>query len=54
VITALEDYDWPGNIRELQNVIERGVIMTTGSVLSQRTTEGFKPSLTQPARRAGL
>jgi DNA-binding NtrC family response regulator len=24
---ALVDYDWPGNIRELQNVIERGVIL---------------------------
>ena len=22
---ALRRYDWPGNIRELQNVIERGV-----------------------------
>ena len=39
VMTALEQYDWPGNIRELQNVIERGVIMTTGAVLSLRTTE---------------
>ena len=25
-------YDWPGNIRELQNVIERGVILTDGEV----------------------
>ena len=33
VMAALEHYDWPGNIRELQNVIERGVIMTTGSVV---------------------
>ena len=39
VMAALEHYDWPGNIRELQNVIERGVIMTTGSVLSRQTTE---------------
>src|SRR5881396_1644391 len=30
VLAALEQHDWPGNIRELQNVIERGVIMTTG------------------------
>jgi len=27
----LVDYDWPGNIRELKNVIERGVILSTGS-----------------------
>jgi len=39
VMAALEHYDWPGNIRELRNTIERGVIMTTGSVLSRRTTE---------------
>lgn len=27
-LIALENYDWPGNIRELQNVIERAVIIT--------------------------
>jgi formate hydrogenlyase transcriptional activator len=30
---ALVDYHWPGNIRELQNVIERAVIVTQGPVL---------------------
>jgi formate hydrogenlyase transcriptional activator len=30
---ALTDYDWPGNIRELQNVLERSVILTNGGVL---------------------
>jgi DNA-binding NtrC family response regulator len=29
----LVDYSWPGNIRELQNVIERGVVFSKGSVL---------------------
>ena len=28
-----ESYDWPGNIRELQNVIERSVILTSGDIL---------------------
>jgi formate hydrogenlyase transcriptional activator len=32
-MTALCEYHWPGNIRELQNVIERAVIVSTGSVL---------------------
>jgi DNA-binding NtrC family response regulator len=36
---VLKCHDWPDNVRELQNVIERGVIMTTGPVLSQQTTE---------------
>jgi PAS domain S-box-containing protein len=31
-------YDWPGNIRELQNVIERSIILTSGEVLS---VDGF-------------
>jgi formate hydrogenlyase transcriptional activator len=29
-IEALTGYDWPGNIRELQNVIERSVILSNG------------------------
>jgi|KBSMisStandDraft_5_1062788.scaffolds.fasta_scaffold29009_3 PAS domain S-box-containing protein len=29
----LKDYEWPGNIRELKNVIERGVILSRGKVL---------------------
>ena len=29
----LSNYDWPGNIRELQNVIERAVVLLQGPVL---------------------
>ncbi len=32
-ITRLTSYSWPGNIRELQNLIERAVILSRGSVL---------------------
>jgi len=32
-LEALTRYDWPGNIRELQNVIERAVILSTGPTL---------------------
>ena len=39
VMEVLQCYDWPGNIRELQNVIQRAVIMTTGSVLNPQTIE---------------
>jgi formate hydrogenlyase transcriptional activator len=31
VMEALKRWTWPGNIRELQNVIERGVIQSSGS-----------------------
>ena len=33
LMQALQDYPWPGNVRELANVIERGVILSQGSVL---------------------
>ena len=30
VMQALRHYDWPGNIRELQNIVERAVIISSG------------------------
>ena len=32
-VLQLQDYDWPGNIRELQNVVERAIIMSSGKEL---------------------
>ncbi|MEI7672760.1 MAG: sigma-54 dependent transcriptional regulator, partial [Deltaproteobacteria bacterium] len=40
VHSAIADYGWPGNIRELQNVIERAVILSSG-----RITLGDLPEL---------
>jgi len=34
VSELLESYDWPGNIRELRNVLERAVILSGGEPLS--------------------
>lgn len=39
---ALLDHDWPGNIRELQNFVERSVILTTGRVLNPPIPELFR------------
>ena len=36
VLQAFQDYPWPGNIRELENVIERGVIVCVGDTLTLR------------------
>ena len=36
---ALVQYPWPGNIRELQNVIERAVILSPGPVLQVPRTD---------------
>jgi len=32
-ISKLQSYDWPGNIRELRNVIDRAVILARGGAL---------------------
>jgi transcriptional regulator with GAF, ATPase, and Fis domain len=46
-LDLLQTYDWPGNIRELQNVIERSVILTSGDVFAVDESWLSK----QPARR---
>jgi formate hydrogenlyase transcriptional activator len=38
-MTALRRYDWPGNIRELQNVIERAMIRSCGPELAINPAE---------------
>ena len=39
VMAALKRYDWPGNIRELQNFIERSVILSSGVELQAPIAE---------------
>jgi formate hydrogenlyase transcriptional activator len=36
---ALAQYTWPGNIREMENLIERAVILSTGSTLTINVAE---------------
>jgi formate hydrogenlyase transcriptional activator len=45
---SLIRYPWPGNIRELQNVIERSVILTSGDVLQVSGLPSVPPSRTAP------
>ncbi len=53
-IAAMLGYDWPGNIRELENVIERGVIMARdGEPLRQHHLFSGGEVLGPPAWRPG-
>ncbi|HXE33869.1 MAG TPA: sigma 54-interacting transcriptional regulator [Verrucomicrobiae bacterium] len=50
---ALTAWEWPGNIRELENFIERAVILTRGEALEAPLTELRKPE-TATAAEAGV
>jgi formate hydrogenlyase transcriptional activator len=50
---ALTAWEWPGNIRELENFIERAVILTRGEALEAPLTELRKPE-TATAVEAGV
>lgn len=44
-ITALQQYHWPGNLREMQNVIKRSVLLTKGNYITEEVlpAELFEP-----------
>ncbi len=46
--TILERYDWPGNIRELENVIQRAVIMSDKIVDVESLPDSLKYSIQFP------
>jgi formate hydrogenlyase transcriptional activator len=50
VMEGLESHHWPGNIRELQNFIERAVIMTQGAVLRPRLADLRKRAVSTVVR----
>jgi formate hydrogenlyase transcriptional activator len=52
-MTTLVRYHWPGNIRELQNVIERAVILSAGPVLKVPTDELHFRADSTPASNNG-
>jgi transcriptional regulator with PAS, ATPase and Fis domain len=42
VIEGFQQYEWPGNIRELENILERAYILETSSILS---AQNFPPEM---------
>jgi transcriptional regulator with GAF, ATPase, and Fis domain len=47
-VEALVAYDWPGNIRELENVLERAVVLADGAAVM---FDDLPQELRQPVRR---
>jgi len=51
-LQCLMAYDWPGNIRELQNVLERGLILSEGDLITDQSLPlelaGHLPASTSP------
>ncbi len=52
-LDRLQRHDWPGNIRELQNVIERAVITANAGVLRVELPRGGDGSLDAAGARSG-
>ena len=52
-LEQLQHYDWPGNIRELRNVIERAVILARGGALAFDLPAGAAPPAARPAEAGG-
>jgi transcriptional regulator with GAF, ATPase, and Fis domain len=53
-MSALNCYQWPGNIRELQNLIERAVILSKDGVLPNPLPTTGTPSLVVPTAETTL
>jgi transcriptional regulator with GAF, ATPase, and Fis domain len=54
VMAVLESYSWAGNIRELENVIQRAVILSTGRALDLRDAWLPSTSTTAPSGETAL
>jgi formate hydrogenlyase transcriptional activator len=54
MMKGLTAWEWPGNIRELENFIERAVILTRGKALDAPLGELRKPRAEKPAQNIAV
>jgi two-component system, NtrC family, response regulator HydG len=47
VLALFDKYDWPGNLRELKNVVKRAVLLTTGDLV---TMDAISPEMVEGVR----
>ncbi len=54
VLDILQSYDFPGNVRELENIVERGVALTNGEVMGvDKIPEDLRSLDVQTFRKSG-
>ena len=49
-LAVLERYTWPGNIRELENVVQRAVIMCDGKITLEHLPDELKYKIDFPKK----
>ncbi|MEE3179422.1 MAG: helix-turn-helix domain-containing protein, partial [Verrucomicrobiota bacterium] len=58
VVAAMQAYDWPGNVRQLENVLERSAAFCEGGVVELKdlpgAVRGSEPSGRVPAGIGGI
>lgn len=54
IFDILTRYDWPGNIRELENILERAVILDTDSIIDKDDLPDIILRSVQPIQAAAL
>jgi DNA-binding NtrC family response regulator len=49
-LRLLEEYSWPGSVRELENVIERAVVLSRGDVIGTELLDLRTPGVPDAAK----
>ena len=53
-MNAMVQYDWPGNVREMKNAIERAVVMGNGGAVMPEDLPQFAAKPSYPGMKVGL